>query len=78
MNRECQMFPARNGTVFTEQPLFFFSGRYKVQNKELYVITRVCHLKKKKEFLKRIDKRFQGLFLFNFLKVPNSSYGMVL
>lgn len=45
---------------------------------ELLVSARVCHLKKKKEFLKRIDKRFQGLFLFNFLKVPNSSYGMVL
>lgn len=39
---------------------------------------RVCHLKRKKEFLKRIDKRSQGLFLFNFLKVLNSSYDMVL
>ena len=46
--------------------------------KRKYGPARVCHLKKKKEFLKRIDKRFQGLFLFNFLKVPNSSYGMVL
>ena len=55
--------------------LLFF---YIVSYKKIYAITRVCHLKKKKEFLKRIDKRFQGLFLFNFLKVPNSSYGMVL